>query len=873
MAGHERSVFCSIPEHGTSSMGHVLGGKGWNLMLQRKSCFCAIVVALLFLSPPTTEAIDYTTYWPPEQLDALQSLWAAWNRSTPNPGSNLAGWNSSQTLPCWQEYDQFAPNWRGVQCLDAKMDCTAPDSTNKSDCNGYIIGLTLNNASIHGVLPPEIGNITTLATLELTGNPNLTGPLPYEINYPYLYTLDLHDNGFNGTLPDMPQLYTLLNVDLSGNQFVGRFLPQIHKWAYLQILKLARNHFNDTIPRDAFVNMTQMESLDLSVNKLTGAVPDLTKCTNLQSLVLSNNSFSGPLPDLTTFTSLRTLKLAYNNLTGSFPFLSSFVNASTVNGTLSVLDLSGTQLTGSVTNWNASDMISLEELYLDNNRISGTLDVSHLIASGFVRNVSATGSQGLRTLSMMNTDITDVIYEEGSIGGIKTLVRLQGTPYCNSKTADDGTRCFCQQFCSNQGSLNNTKVIIIAAVTSSIAILLMVIAFAAAYLYRTRRYKRYLLLQVQQKFEEFDVKPTIFPYNELRLATRDFHPDMKLGEGGYGAVYKGVLPSKSTVAVKQLFVKNTQGIDDFLNEVVLITGMKHRNLVNLKGCCLREHQRLLVYEYVDNYDIDQVLLRGEHKTPLSWAVRQNICLGVARGLHYLHSLAKPRIIHRDIKASNILLDKSFEPKIADFGLALLFPDEKSHIMTVHVAGTKGYLAPEYASLGQLSEKVDVFSFGVLCLEVLSGRRNIEESVPLDEVYLSKWAWKLHAEGKLMDLVDPIMNLQDDEKADVQRLFNIALLCSQDSAEERPTMARVVAMLQHDTESEVVVLNSGKRERQLDSVRLLAFGKGELPTVTETEDEAETSTLNPRASRRESVRRDGELITVDGLIQLSEMRAR
>ncbi|KAG0557516.1 hypothetical protein KC19_11G136800 [Ceratodon purpureus] len=864
MVGH-RSVTWSISEHSTNSMEYMLGGKGWSV----KSLCAAVTVALLLLSPPTTEANSYTS-WDKGQLDALQSLWAAWNQSTPNPASNLAGWNSSQRLPCSQEYDNFTPNWRGVQCLDASIDCTTTN-TSEVNCNGYIIGLTLNNASIHGVLPPEIGNITTLTTLELTENPNLTGPLPYEINYPYLYTLDLHDNGFNGTLPDMPLLFTLLNVDLSGNQFVGRFLPQIHEWAYLQILKLARNHFNDTIPRDAFVNMTQMESLDLSVNKLTGAVPDLTKCTNLQSLELSNNSFSGPLPDLTMFTSLRKLKLANNNLTGSFPF-TSFVNANTVNGSLSVLDLSGTLLTGSVTNWNASDMISLEELYLDNNRISGTLDVSHLIASGFVRNVSATGSQGLRTLSMMNTDITDVIYEEGSIGGIRTLVRLQGSPYCETKTADDGTRCFCQQFCSNlQGSLNNKKVIIIAAATSSIAILLMVIAFAAAYLYRTRRYKRYLLLQVQQKFEEFDVKPTIFPYNELRLATRDFHPDMKLGEGGYGAVYKGVLPSKSTVAVKQLFVKNTQGIDDFLNEVVLITGMKHRNLVNLKGCCLREHQRLLVYEYVDNYDIDQVLLRGEHKTPLSWAVRQNICLGVARGLHYLHSLAKPRIIHRDIKASNILLDKSFEPKIADFGLALLFPDEKSHIMTVHVAGTKGYLAPEYASLGQLSEKVDVFSFGVLCLEVLSGRRNIEESLPLVEVYLSKWAWKLHAEGKLMDLVDPTMNLQDDEKADVQRLFNIALLCSQDSAEERPTMAKVVAMLQHDSESEVVVLNSGKKERQLDSMQLLGFGKEELITVTE--DEAETSTLNPRASRRESFRRDGQLSTVEGLIQLSEMRPR
>ncbi|KAG0557801.1 hypothetical protein KC19_11G158300 [Ceratodon purpureus] len=731
---------------------------------------------------------------------------------------------------------------------------------------------TLNNASISGILPPAIGNITTLTTLELTGNPNLTGPLPQEINDPYLSVLDLHDNGFNETLPDMPNLFTLLNVDLSGNQFVGKFpYPQIRTWTFLQSLKFARNHFNGSIPTDAFENMTQLDTLDLSVNELTGALPDLTKCKKLQSLDLSNNSFTGPLPDLTMLTPLRNLKLANTNLTGNFPF-TSFINASIVNSRLSVLDLSGNHLTGSVTNWNGSDMISLEELYLDGNDIGGTLDIAQLIASGLIRTASTNESYGLRTLSIMNNGITDVKYPDGSIAGITTVMRLQGSPYCNKKEEDDGTRCFCEQFCSNQGSLSNKKVVIIAAVTSSLSILVIIAVVVAAYFYRTRRYKQYLLLQVQQKFEEFDVKPTIFPYNELRVATRDFHPDMKLGEGGYGAVFKGILPNNSVVAVKQLFVKNTQGIDDFLNEVVLITGMKHRNLVNLKGCCLREHQRLLIYEYVDNYDVDQVLLRGENKTTLSWAVRQNICLGVARGLHYLHSLAKPRIIHRDIKASNILLDKNFEPKIADFGLALLFPDEKSHIMTVHVAGTKGYLAPEYASLGQLSEKVDVFSFGVLCLEVLSGRRNIDETVPLDEIYLSQRAWKLHGESKLMDLVDPTLILRDDEKAEVQRLINIALLCSQDVADQRPTMAKVVAMLQHDTDSEVVVLNSGKKERQLDSLQLLGLGKEELTTVLET-DEAETSAFNPCASRRGSVHRDGDLITVEGLIQLSETRAR
>jgi len=376
--------------------------------------------------------------------------------------------------------------------------------------------------------------------------------------------------------------------------------------------------------------------------------------------------------------------------------------------------------------------------------------------------------------------------------------------------------------------------VITAVVTSVTSFLVLMISLAALY-HRNRRYQRYLRLQLQKKFEEFEVKPTIFPYNQLRTATRDFHPDMKLGQGAFGAVYKGVLPNGHEIAVKQLFAKTSHGIDEFLNEVVLLTGMKHRNLANLKGCCIREQQRVLVYEYVDNYDVDQILLGGPNKSPLSWPIRLKICLGVARGLHYLHALAHPRIIHRDIKASNILLTKNYESKIADFGLALLFPDEESYIMTQHVGGTKGYLAPEYASYGQLSDKVDVFSFGVLCLEVVSGRKNINEKLPPDEIYLPNWAWRLHGQGRVMDLVDPTMSLQDEEKLEVQRLITTSLLCIQISAEPRPSMERVVAMLQGDN-MELLIPNNVDDQHRLNlstAVSLFAFGDSSgLGTVRE-----------------------------------------
>ncbi|KAG0561218.1 hypothetical protein KC19_9G046400 [Ceratodon purpureus] len=598
--------------------------------------------------------------------------------------------------------------------------------------------------------------------------------------------------------------------DLSGNRLNGFFpIFQISAMHGLQTLNLGRNDFEGGIPSLAFENMTQLDHLDLSNNRFTGYLPELTMIKNLQILDVSSNKFMGSLPDLTNLPSLQTVNLSRNEFTGSFE-LATIYKAS-VSTSLSVLDLSGNQLTRDLTVWNISELGSLQELYLDNNFITGTLDIIHLYKSGLFQMNSTNSSGSLRLLSLSKNNITHVNYDVRSIEDIKTVIRLQDNPYCNG-TSNDGTRCFCEQICFNSGSAlkeKTRKIIIISTVSSGLSVLVLLAIGFAIIFHRNRRYKQYLMLQAQQKFEEFDVKPTIYTYNELRIATRDFHPDVKLGEGGYGAVYKGTLPNGKLLAVKRLFAMSTQGIDEFLNEVVLITGMRHRNLVNLKGCCLHETQRLLVYEYVDNFDVDQILLAGPRKVLLSWPVRLRICLGVARGLHYLHDLAQPRIMHRDIKAKNILLDRNYEAKIADFGLALLFSDEQTHITTKHVAGTKGYLAPEYALLGQMNDKVDVFSFGVLCLEVVCGRRNMDERLRPDMVYLVKWAWKLHEQGRLLNLVDPTLVLQDDEKPQVQRLINTALLCVQHTGERRPSIARVVSMLQGDADLELVGLSVGQ----------------------------------------------------------------
>jgi serine/threonine protein kinase len=215
-----------------------------------------------------------------------------------------------------------------------------------------------------------------------------------------------------------------------------------------------------------------------------------------------------------------------------------------------------------------------------------------------------------------------------------------------------------------------------------------------------------------------------------------------VGRGGFGAVYKGNLKDGSQIAIKKLSAESKQGISEFLTEINVISNVRHPNLVKLLGCCVEGKNRLLVYEYAENNSLANALLGPKNKCiPLDWQKRAAICIGTASGLAFLHEEAQPRIVHRDIKASNILLDNKLLPKIGDFGLAKLFPDTITHIST-RVAGTMGYLAPEYALLGQLTKKADIYSFGVLLLEVISGQSSSKSTWGPDMHVLVEWVTHL-----------------------------------------------------------------------------------------------------------------------------------
>lgn len=285
----------------------------------------------------------------------------------------------------------------------------------------------------------------------------------------------------------------------------------------------------------------------------------------------------------------------------------------------------------------------------------------------------------------------------------------------------------------------------------------------------------------------------IYTYKELRIATEGFSPANKIGQGGFGAVYKGKLKNGSLVAIKVLAAESRQGVREFLTEIKVISSVEHENLVKLDGCCVEDNHRILVYGYVENNSLAQTLIGSGHSNiQFSWHVRRNICIGVARGLAYLHEEVRPHIIHRDIKASNVLLDKNLQPKISDFGLAKLIAPNLTHIST-RVAGTVGYLAPEYAIRNQVTRKSDVYSFGVLLLEIVSGRPNTNRRLPAEEQYLLTRAWNLYESGETEKLVDAFLD-GDFNIEEAVRFCKIGLLCTQDSPQLRPSMSSVLDLL-------------------------------------------------------------------------------
>ncbi|KAM5585684.1 putative serine/threonine-protein kinase PBL23 [Rosa sericea] len=315
--------------------------------------------------------------------------------------------------------------------------------------------------------------------------------------------------------------------------------------------------------------------------------------------------------------------------------------------------------------------------------------------------------------------------------------------------------------------------------------------------FKTDSSRRKYITDEIAKIGKGNISARIFSYRELCVATQNFHPEYLLGEGGFGRVYKGHLEcTNQVVAVKQLDRNGFQGNREFLVEVLILSLLHAPNLVNLVGYCADGDQRILVYEYMANGSLEDHLLDiPPGKKPLDWETRIKIAAGAAKGLEYLHEQANPPVIYRDFKASNILLDENFNPKLSDFGLAKLGPTgDKSHVST-RVMGTYGYCAPEYALTGQLTTKSDIYSFGVVFLEIITGRRVIDNNRPTEEQNLVTWAQPLFKDRrKFVLMADPLLQGKYPIKGLYQALA-VAAMCLQEEAATRPLISDVVTALE------------------------------------------------------------------------------
>lgn len=368
----------------------------------------------------------------------------------------------------------------------------------------------------------------------------------------------------------------------------------------------------------------------------------------------------------------------------------------------------------------------------------------------------------------------------------RPLVRLQ-SPFAPPPQAAGGS--------DSSADRRRDKRILVAILVPSVAAVLCTLVVTCLYFWRLRKRQPVKLLRPDSTSSDDipSIDSLLIDLSILQVATDYFGEHKRLGEGGFGVVYKGDLPDGQEIAVKRLSQTSRQGIEELRTELLSVAKLNHKNLVRLVGVCLEEREKILVYEYMPNRSLDTFIFDVVKVKELDWSKRFTIINGITRGLQYLHEDSQLKIVHRDLKASNILLDSDYNPKISDFGLAKIFGGDQSHIVTHRIAGTYGYMSPEYAMRGQYSTKSDVFSLGVLILEIVTGRRNSGFYDSDQDVDLINITWEHWTREKAVELIDP--SLRNCGLIDqLLKCIHIGLLCVQQKTADRPSMSAVNHML-------------------------------------------------------------------------------
>ncbi|PRQ34919.1 putative protein kinase RLK-Pelle-LRR-Xb-1 family [Rosa chinensis] len=713
------------------------------------------------------------------------------------------------------------------------------------------IDLSFNNLS--GPIPSEVWSLPNLSDLVMWAN-NLTGEIPEGIciNGGNLETLILNNNLITGAIPrSIANCTNMIWVSLSSNRLTGAIPSGIGNLLKLAILQLGNNSLSGQIPAE-LGKCQSLIWLDLNSNDLNGSIP--SELANQAGLVIpgtvSGKQFAFVRNEggtacrgaggLVEFEGVRPQRLESLPMVHSCPstriYTGMTVYTFTSNGSMIFLDVSYNYLSGTIPA-NLGTLSYLQVFNLGHNMLSGNipesfgglkaigvLDLSHNNLQGYVP-----GSLGnlsfLSDLDVSNNNLTGPVPSGGQLTTFPASRYENNSGLCGLPLPPCGSqRHSAERVRGKKPSMASGMVI-------GIAFFLFCILILALALYRVKKYQRkeakrekyieslptsgsssWKLSSVPEPLSinvaTFEKPLRKLTFAHLLEATNGFSADSLIGSGGFGEVYKAQLGDGCVVAIKKLIQVTGQGDREFMAEMETIGKIKHRNLVPLLGYCKVGEERLLVYEYMKWGSLESVFhdkIKGGGSR-LDWAARKKIAIGSARGLAFLHHSCIPHIIHRDMKSSNVLIDENFEARVSDFGMARLVNALDTHLSVSTLAGTPGYVPPEYYQSFRCTTKGDVYSYGVILLELLSGKRPIDPSAFGDDNNLVGWAKQLQREKRWNEILDTELMTQNSGEAELYQYLKIAFECLDDRPFRRPTMIQVMAMfkeLQVDSDSDVL----------------------------------------------------------------------
>ncbi|KAL4592642.1 hypothetical protein LXL04_005645 [Taraxacum kok-saghyz] len=622
-------------------------------------------------------------------------------------------------------------------------------------------GFRVFNNNLGGELPPELGIHSKLEEFDVSGN-KLTGKLPENLcSGGTLFTVIVFSNNFTGEIPrSLQSCHKLRSIQLHNNSFTGEFPPGIWKLSNLSTLRITGNFLSGELPNTISKNLLVLE---ISGNKFSGRIPEgISSCTNLRVLKASNNLLSGEIPTaITNLSQLFVLHLDGNSLSGELPSEIKSWNS------LTTLHLAKNRLFGQIPPA-ISYLQSLLDLDLSENHFSGEIppQLSRL---------------SLNTLNLSSNKLTGRIPSAFDNLAFKNSF-LNNPALCSSSSISNLRNCYAK-------SSHPHKIFAMILFLSALLILITIL---------------WTLFVIRRHQHVRDLTWKLTPFYKLDFTEANILSGLTennlIGSGGSGKVYKiKIGKGGEYVAVKTIW--NPRKLDhilekEFLSEVHILGTIRHSNIVKLLCCISSEDSKLLVYEYMENQSLDE-WLHGKKREPhcLDWPRRLQIAIGAAHGLCYIHHECSPAIIHRDVKSSNILLDSEFKARIADFGFAKILTNSNLGQTNTFsaIAGSFGYFPPEYAYSTRVHERVDVYSFGVILLELVTGKEPQKGDVDMN---LAEWAWRHYSEGNSMvEALDPKIKQDSSYMEQIRLVYKLGLICTRTLPSSRPSMKDVLGILQ------------------------------------------------------------------------------